>query len=437
MSRNPRADKNVDPAQQKKNEYIPNFIAKKPFYIDDLAGDADYLEHQRLQQDKTGTPTDKWYQRGVKRGPAATKYRKGACTNCGSMSHNAKECLSRPRKFGAKWTNQDIEADEVINEDLKLDYESKRDRWNGYAPEEHTQVVEEFQRLEELRNGGKADDEEDKYAEDAAAPGQGFDAADRISTRNLRIREDTAKYLVNLDLNSAKYDPKTRTMVAQDGEEITEAARLADEEEFRRSSGDAAEFLKAQRFAWETQERGDAQKIHLQANPTEAAVRQRIEEKQAAERAAAERKRLLEKYGGEQHLAMPELLQEDLGDTEQYVEYDERGERKDKPKPSGKSKYPEGVFINNHTSVWGSWWKDHVWGYACCHSTIKNSYCAGREGIEALGESDMFRTGRVLASREKLAIEDVPEDESAESRKRKHEGDDGAESVGKHSKLEA
>lgn len=30
------------------------------------------------------------------------------------------------------------------------------------------------------------------------------------SVRNLRIREDTAKYLLNLDMNSAYYDPKTR-----------------------------------------------------------------------------------------------------------------------------------------------------------------------------------------------------------------------------------
>lgn len=30
--------------------------------------------------------------------------------------------------------------------------------------------------------------------------------------RNLRIREDTAKYLRNLDPNSAYYDPKTRSM---------------------------------------------------------------------------------------------------------------------------------------------------------------------------------------------------------------------------------
>lgn len=32
------------------------------------------------------------------------------------------------------------------------------------------------------------------------------------SVRNLRIREDTAKYLLNLDPNSAYYDPKSRSM---------------------------------------------------------------------------------------------------------------------------------------------------------------------------------------------------------------------------------
>lgn len=32
------------------------------------------------------------------------------------------------------------------------------------------------------------------------------------AVRNLRIREDTAKYLRNLDPDSAYYDPKTRSM---------------------------------------------------------------------------------------------------------------------------------------------------------------------------------------------------------------------------------
>ena len=48
-----------------------------------------------------------------------------------------------------------------------------------------------------------------------------------------------------------------------------------------------------------------------------------------------------------------------------------------------KSKYEEDVYINNHTSVWGSFWEAGQWGYACCHSLIKNSYCTGKSGIEA------------------------------------------------------
>ena len=41
-----------------------------------------------------------------------------------------------------------------------------------------------------------------------------------------------------------------------------------------RSSGDAAEFEKAQRYAWETQEKSTpgAKKLHLQANPTEGEI---------------------------------------------------------------------------------------------------------------------------------------------------------------------
>lgn len=55
--------------------------------------------------------------------------------------------------------------------------------------------------------------DEDIYAEDMAL-GQSvdMDSRTRITVRNLRIREDTAKYLHNLNENSAYYDPKSRAM---------------------------------------------------------------------------------------------------------------------------------------------------------------------------------------------------------------------------------
>src|SRR5690606_5550952 len=129
-------------------------------------------------------------------------------------------------------------------------------------------------------SGGTED--EDNYAEEAGMPGQKNDPSSRTSTRNLRIREDTAEYLLNLDLNSTKYDPKTRTMIGgPDGDPNSE---LLAEDNFMRSSGDAAEFEKMQRLAWESRERGDAVKMHLQANPTEGELLRKRQEQEQEKR---------------------------------------------------------------------------------------------------------------------------------------------------------
>lgn len=48
-----------------------------------------------------------------------------------------------------------------------------------------------------------------------------------------------------------------------------------------------------------------------------------------------------------------------------------------------RSRYEEDVHPGNHTSVWGSFWKDGNWGYACCHQLTRNSYCLGEAGRAA------------------------------------------------------
>lgn len=56
-------------------------------------------------------------------------------------------------------------------------------------------------------------DVDEEYAE--GKPEQDFvnkDPKVRTAVRNLRQREDVAKYLWNLDPNSARYDAKSRTM---------------------------------------------------------------------------------------------------------------------------------------------------------------------------------------------------------------------------------
>ncbi|KAE8147793.1 Pre-mRNA splicing Prp18-interacting factor-domain-containing protein [Aspergillus avenaceus] len=403
--------KPADVASKERNEYIPSFISKKPFYIDDDSTN-DYLEHQRLH--KQTPDQSKWYERGKRAGPAVTKYRKGACENCGAMTHKTKECLSRPRKQGAKWTGKNIQADEVI-QDVNLGWDAKRDRWNGYDASEYSQVVEEYEELEKLkRTAGQKkitdgeDDEDGQEEEVRYAEESDMGRQQSTATRNLRIREDTAKYLLNLDLDSAKYDPKTRRMVDMGAQE-DQAAALVAEENFVRASGDAAEFEKAQKYAWEAQESG-RHKVHLQANPTSGEVLRKKEKADTESKREAQRKALLDKYGGGEHLAPTPLRDTMVVENERFVEYDETGAIKGAPKKAAKSKYPEDILTNNHTSVWGSWWHDFQWGYACCFSTVKNSYCTGEDGKKAFEEADKLAMLRDASNGVEYQAEASPED---------------------------
>ena len=402
MSRKP-----AEAASKEPNEFIPQFISKRPFYIDDDTA-ADYLQHQRLQ--KAATDQSRWYDRGKRLGPAATKFRKGACENCGAMSHKTKDCLSRPRVRGARWTGKDIQADEHVQE-VELGWDAKRDRWNGYDATEYRAVIEEYEEMENLKKKVKrdegselkrlaedgdeldgGDEEEAKYAEESD-----MGRHQSTATRNLRLREDTAKYLVNLDLDSAKYDPKTRSMVDM-GAQVDQAAALVAEDNFMRVSGDAQAFNKAQRYAWESQERGDKNKTHVQANPTSGEYFLRKEKEKREKRQEAHKKLLLEKYGGEQYLQPSSLRNLTVLENERYVEYDGSGAIRGTSINVTKSKYLEDVYVNNHTSIWGSWWKDFQWGYSCCRSIIRNSYCTGKEGRKAFEEADKIRTGGELSA---------------------------------------
>ncbi|KAL6880916.1 Pre-mRNA splicing Prp18-interacting factor domain-containing protein [Trichoderma novae-zelandiae] len=368
-------------ASKEENIYIPSFISKRPFYAGEEGDDNDYLKHQRREEKNEKS---QWYDRGKKAGPAATKYRKGACENCGSMTHKAKDCLSRPRAKGAKWTGKDIQADEVV-QDVKLGWDAKRDRWNGYDAREYRKVIDDYNQMEELRKQAKTtsigdDDEEEKDDGDKYAEENDMSKHQSTATRQLRIREDTAKYLLNLDLESAKYDPKTRALV-NSGATADKAADLFAEEGFMRSSGDAGDFERAQRYAWEAQEKIGDTSQHLQANPTAGAFYRKKQAEEAEKRRLEREQQLLDKYGGDGQKAMPAALRNlAMSESETFVEYDEAGLIKGAPLRDAKSKYTEDTLINNHTSVWGSWWSNFRWGYACCHSFIKNSYCTGEEG---------------------------------------------------------
>eukprot|EP01137_Pigoraptor_chileana_P033117 Opistho-2@23549 len=457
------------------NPHIPQYISQAPWYLN-ARGPG--LQHQRRQdaEAEASSRLEEWYIRGEGT-QKATKFRKGACENCGALTHKKKECAERPRKIGAKFTGDKIAADEATQLNLSLDFDGKRDRWNGYNPEDHMRIVEEYAkvdlakkmlRAERLQrdgsegdasdekskkerekdasgaNGDDADeddedvkDDEYRYGEDQDMPGQKHDDKKRITVRNLRIREDTAKYLRNLDPNSAYYDPKTRSMrenpYAEVGKDAKEVMFAGDN--FVRISGDTTKMAQMQMFAWDAVDRG--KDVHLQADPTKTELLHQQFKVKKQDLDGQRKTSILEKYGGEEHLeALPrELL---LAQTEHYVEYSRTGKViRGQEKAIPKSRYEEDVYTNNHTSVWGSFWDAGEWGYACCHSTQRNSYCTGEAGKQARKASQIslaqnaqtFENAKNAARAEAAsALRDKERAAAAASKKDKARGKGGHDS---------
>lgn len=142
----------------------------------------------------------------------------------------------------------------------------------------------------------------------------------------------------------------------------------------------------AQLFAWEAYEKGVD--VHLLAEPTKLEMLQKEYEKKKEQFKSQVQESILQRYGGDEHLHAPPkpLL---LAQTENYVEYSRYGKViKGQEKQIIRSKYEEDVYLNNHSSVWGSYWHNGHWGYKCCHSFMKNSYCVGEAGKTASSVHD-------------------------------------------------
>ncbi|KAH8055761.1 hypothetical protein JL722_8112 [Aureococcus anophagefferens] len=223
----------------------------------------------------------------------------------------------------------------------KVAYDAKRDRWHGYDPSMHKETEDRYAELDaararrkdkrqdarskEARAAAKAERKQAKAAEKAAGGGDDDDDSDsdsdsddsddegddefrlddaeagdfqkriarqggvggaqmKTTVRNLRIREDTAKYLRNLDPDSAFYDPKTRAMRENPTPNVDPKDLVYAGDNFARATGDALELAATHCFAWD-------------ADPSRSS-RKKFE----AKKAALDREKqqaILDKYGAQ------------------------------------------------------------------------------------------------------------------------------------------
>ena len=368
------------------------------------------MKHQKDWRDKRRDPLAPARDRGAVAGRATT-YRKGACANCGAATHKTKDCVDRPRARGAKLTGTDIAPDEATAVVERSTFDGRHDRWEGYDPADHATVIEFHEKVEAAKAAAKRRAELEKRFGDGASAGGSAPAAgdsdsesdgdgDRVAAaadapfaklekavrsagggasgtvRNLRLREDTAKYLRDLDPDSAHYDPKSRSM--RGGPD--DAAASADG--FTRG-GDAGDFLQLQAHAAAAFDRGHD--VNAFGAPSQAAALHAAFRAKKAALDAGTREKVVAAYGSaatEVDEATRKLL---LGQTEAYIEYTPAGKPVGAAPAPAASRYEEDVLPGNHTAVWGSWFdvRSGAWGYACCRATARAAYCLGAAGAAA------------------------------------------------------
>ena len=97
------------------NPHIPQYIATAPWYYGSAVPTLKHqrnLNEKRKASDSSSSPLIQEYKR-VASGKVATKFRPGACKNCGAMGHDKKSCFERPRKIAANFAKTNFAADDV------------------------------------------------------------------------------------------------------------------------------------------------------------------------------------------------------------------------------------------------------------------------------------------------------------------------------------
>jgi Pre-mRNA splicing Prp18-interacting factor. len=403
----------------------------------------------------------------------------------GTMEKNIKMSKSErfsnaPRIRMTKTGNRAFEVNHALHG--KETYDSKRDKYHGFEVQLHQKRLQEIHaERETIRRMIKAskqkeagtNPDENERASDSDSDydsDEGSDSDDefvqkdadakvitsrlarqggvggaqmKVTARNLRIREDTAKYLRNLNPNSAYYDPKSRSMRDNPNPEADPSEVQFAGDNFARVSGDAIGLAQTQVFAWDVMAKtgagnngeAAAATVHPQANPSQTELLKKKFTTQALDLKMKQKKAVLDKYGGAEYLdgggglgsAINSASNDNavLTDNERIAQerkarfgvtlQEEHFSRDGKSLKHGlhgskqrmnlKSKYEENIFINGHNTVWGSYFHKGAfrWGYADDHSLMRNSYCTGENGRIANDEANEMKYGTGLAGSAALA----------------------------------
>lgn len=292
---------------------IPSFLREKPFFFKDYKTD-DELAHLKEPEftKQVKTPINHTSRLNVKK--RVIIYKKGCCKNCGSPDHTELDCMEKPKKINAMVSGVGVYTETTNNDNHnQLSYDAKRDYFGTLTPEHHRLLVTK-----------KFNYNEQKMAESGGSNPRKSNMNITHGSTSSRIRQDVPGFIKALNLNANEtYEP------------------------------DDDKFVKADQYKIDGMYLG--QFIHEVDPEIKKAMRKVKEEKDDVEENEKEfqqRKQLLE-----QNMKTLDYVKEKL------------------PPSIYPESLSENIFGENHTEVWGSYYSNGKWGYACCKQTDRSAPC--------------------------------------------------------------
>lgn len=260
-------DKNKN--DKKENQHIPRYIKNKPWYYDSDNKEDDYLSHHRQthggnnlldiennSEAKHGAGIHDTFKRNNISQNNTNKGKRPTCTNCGGFDHTKKGCMERPRKtqkqpiHGVKATNNS----KIIDEQ-EMDWDARKDRWFGYSGKEYDETLAKWEENKNITGNHKNDTNSHDYDIDEEIELMKLKLGNYKTNKEdqhnedgitaIRIREDKAAYLNDINSTNVNYDPKSRLYKDETLGSIDEKSNM-----FRRHlTGEGLEFEEMNKMA--------------------------------------------------------------------------------------------------------------------------------------------------------------------------------------------
>ncbi|KAH0794374.1 step II splicing factor slu7 [Histomonas meleagridis] len=298
---------------------LPQYIKKSPWYYKTEEGDLSYLRIAPYAAQKK-TDLSEFYEHGSSNRRVAVKWKPGCCKNCGSSTHTEFECTERPRKRNARVMTHSIASEEKI-EKHDLNYAAKRDNYSNYSSQKWWHDVRNSYSYAQRVSSGAQQPIETSNPIQPKYGNSGF-----------RNRQDIARYIAVIGTNKP---------VAPENDDI-----------FVKPGGKSNEKEFQGLMAWEGYE--------LNTNKPKEKKEERAIEQQHY-RNFYESKEILARSANNE---IVEIVEAPIPKSEKY------GDEEDK-------------FTNGHTAVYGSYFDNGKWGYACCRQTDKNCFCTNANPVDA------------------------------------------------------